>query len=70
MTTSEPKTAKRKITGRRLLLLLLFPLLGGVGYWLYPAAADRILTLDGEQTWKTKDAPPRRQIIWQPAQPA
>ncbi|MFP6672801.1 MAG: hypothetical protein VB857_15435, partial [Pirellulaceae bacterium] len=70
MTTSKPETAKRQITGRRLLLLLLFPLLGGVGYWLYPAAANRILTLDGEQAWKTKDAPPRRQIIWQPAQPA
>ena len=68
MTTSEPKTAKRKISSRRLLLLLLLPLLGGVGYWLYPVAANRILTLDGEQTWKIKDAPPRRQIIWQPAQ--
>lgn len=70
MTTSEPKTARRRITGRRLLILLLLPLLGAVGYWLYPAAANRILTLDGEQTWKTNDAPPRRQIIWQPAQPA
>ncbi|MFP6604920.1 MAG: hypothetical protein VB862_20475, partial [Pirellulaceae bacterium] len=70
MTTSKPETAKRQITGRRLLLLLLLPLLGGVAYWLYPAAANRILTLDGEQAWKTQDAPPRRQIIWQPAQPA
>ena len=70
MSTSEAKPASRYRIRRLLLLLLLVALLGGLGYWLYPSASDRMLTLDGRQHWTIDDAPPRRQIIWQSAEPA
>ena len=66
--TDSNRPAPRGNRRRQLLLwLALVVPLALMGYWLYPRAADRMLTLDGQQQWTMSDAPPRRQIIWQPA---
>ena len=35
--------------------------------WLMPRRTERIVPVDGTASWDARHAPPRRQIVWQPA---
>ncbi len=44
-------------------------LLLGFGLWLMPRRVEQIVPVDGTNLWDTTTAPPRRQIVWNSAQP-
>jgi Tol biopolymer transport system component len=44
-----------------------FVVLAGMIYWLAPRPVERIVPVDNSSSWKTADAPPQREIVWQTA---
>lgn len=56
-------------TARRILSLLGLAVVVAVGaYLLAPRRVTQVATIDGGARWNAADAPPRRQIVWQPAE--
>jgi len=49
-------------------LSLIGLLLAGLAIWLVPRRVSEFVTADGDLRWNHREAPPRRTIVWQPAE--
>jgi hypothetical protein len=51
-------------------LAVLVVFLIGLGIWLIPKRTNEVVSVDGQHRWSDEQSPPRRDIVWQPAEPA